>query len=78
MPKAKAGTLKEKIDRTKKKLAEGKEKMTPERARVLRKRVKRSQRTRRSILAAEARQKAKAPKAKSGEGKTEEAAPATT
>ena len=78
MPKAKAGTLKEKIDRTKKKLAGGKEKMTPERARVLKKRIKRSQRARRSILAAEARAKAKAPKAKGGEEKKEEAAPATT
>jgi len=85
MPKAKAGTLKEKIDRTKKKLAEGKEKMDRVRARALKKRLKRAQRSRRTILAAEARMKAKAAKSKAkkdaeekkAEEKKEEAAPAT-
>ena len=62
MPKVKAGTLKEKIDRTKKKLAEGGEKMDRARARALKKRLKRAQRSRRTILAAEARLKAKAAK----------------
>ena len=73
MAKAKAGSLKEKIDRTKKKLAEGKEKLPRERVRGLKKRLKRAQRARRSILAAEARMKAKAKKGL--EEKKEETAP---
>jgi hypothetical protein len=75
MPKAKAGTLKEKIDRTRKKLAEGKEKMDPARKRALRKRMKRAQRSRRSLLAADARMKAKGAKEK-GEQEKEATAPA--
>ena len=74
---AKAGTLKEKIDRTRKKLAEGKEKLDPARVRDLRKRLKRTQRRRRSLLRSEARAKAKtAPK--SAEGKKPEEAPASS
>jgi hypothetical protein len=72
MPKAKAGTLKEKIDRTKKKLAEGKGKMDRLRVRTLQKRLKRAQRARRSILVSEARAKAKAAQA---EAKQQEGAP---
>jgi hypothetical protein len=77
MAKAKAGTLKEKIDRVKKKLAEGKDKMEGPRARVLRKRLKRSQRARRKILASEARRKVKTAPAKAEEAK-EGAAPASS
>ena len=58
----KAGALKEKTDRIKKKLAEGNGKMDAARARVLKKRLKRTQRRRRSVLRAEARMKAKATK----------------
>lgn len=75
MPKAKAGTLKERIDRTKKKLAEGGEKMDRLRARALKKRLKRAQRARRNILAAEARSKTRSAKT---EEKKEEAAPVPT
>ncbi len=76
MPKAKAGTLKEKIDRAKKKLAEGGDKMDRARGRALKKTLKRAQRARRSLLAAEARIKALAAKSKKGaEEKKEEAAP---
>jgi hypothetical protein len=74
MAKAKPGTLKEKIERTRKKLAEGKDKLDKVRARALTKRLKRAQRARRKLLAAEARAQAKAGQGK-GE-KKEEAAPA--
>lgn len=71
----KAGTLKERIDRLKKKLAAGGEKLSPEQQRTTRKRIKRAQRSRRSVLKMEARAKAKA---KVTEAKPEEAAPAAT
>ena len=70
----KAGTLKEKVDRLKKKLAAGGEKMDAEKTRVTRKRIKRAQRRRRSLLKTEARAKAKAPKA--AEAKPEGSTPA--
>jgi len=71
---AKAGALKEKIDRTRKKLAEGKGKLDPARVRDLKKRLRRTQRRRRSLLRAEARAKGKtAPK--SAEEKKPEGAP---
>ena len=72
----KAGALKEKIDRTRKKLAEGKGKLNPARARDLRKRLKRTQRRRRSLLRSEARAKAKT-LPKPAEEKKPEATPAS-
>jgi len=72
MPKA--GTLKERIDRVKKKLAEGKGE--PARLRKLRKTLKRAQRVRRRLLQADARAKAKST-VKSGEEKKPEGAPAS-
>ncbi|HMC82426.1 MAG TPA: hypothetical protein VKL61_04265 [Candidatus Polarisedimenticolia bacterium] len=74
---AKAGTLKEKIDRTRKKLAEGKGKLDPARVRDLRKRLRRTQRRRRSLLRAEARAKAKTGQ-KPVEEKKPEGAPASS
>ncbi|HEV8337827.1 MAG TPA: hypothetical protein VGR67_15555 [Candidatus Polarisedimenticolia bacterium] len=74
MAKAKPGTLKERIDRTRKKLAEGKDKLDKARLRAMTKRLKRAQRARRKLLAAEARAKAKAGQGK--EEKKEESAPA--
>ena len=71
----KAGTLKERIDRLKKKLASGGEKLSSEQQRTTRKRIKRAQRSRRTVLKMEARAKAKA---KVTEAKPEEAAPAAT
>ena len=71
----KAGTLKERVDRLKKKLAAGGEKMSPEQQRATRKRIKRAQRSRRTVLKMEARAKAKA---KVTEAKPEEGAPAAT
>ena len=74
---AKAGTLKEKIDRTRKKLAEGKGKLDPARVRDLRKRLRRTQRRRRSLFRAEARAKAKTGQ-KPAEEKKPEGAPASS
>jgi len=71
---AKPGTLKEKVDRLQKKLADGKEKMDAERVRALRKQIKRAQRRRRNLLKMEERAKKKSEKA--GEGKKEEGAAA--
>ncbi len=71
----KAGTLKERIDRLKKKLASGGEKMSPEQQRTTRKRIKRAQRSRRTVLKMEARAKAKT---KATESKPAEGAPAPT
>ncbi|HEU5181888.1 MAG TPA: hypothetical protein VFW45_13955 [Candidatus Polarisedimenticolia bacterium] len=71
----KAGTLKERIDRLKKKLASGGEKMSSEQQRTTRKRIKRAQRSRRTVLKMEARAKAKA---KATETKPEEGTPAAT
>ena len=71
----KAGTLKERIDRMKKKLASGGEKMSTEQQRTTRKRIKRAQRSRRNVIKMEARAKAKT---KSAETKPEEGTPAAT
>jgi hypothetical protein len=71
---AKAGALKEKAERLKKKLADGKEKMDAEKVRALRKRIKRAQRRHRSLLKMEERAKKKSVKA--AEEKKEEGAAA--
>ena len=72
----KPGTLKEKVVRLKKKLAAGGEKLEAERARELRKQIKRAQRRRRTLIKMEARAAKKSGKA--GEEKKEEgAAPAS-
>lgn len=72
----KAGTLKVRIDRLKKKLAAGGEKIDAEKQRVMRKRIKRAQRSRRNVLKMEARAKAKVKDA--AEAKPEETAPAAS
>jgi hypothetical protein len=64
----KAGRLKERVDRIKKKIAAGGDKLDVEKARAMRKQIKRAQRRRRNIVKMEARAKAKTPK-------TEEAKP---
>jgi hypothetical protein len=69
----KAGTLKERVDRLKKKLAAGGEKLDTVKARELHKRIKRAQRRRRNVVKMEARAKAKP--AKAGEEKPEGSAP---
>lgn len=71
----KPGNLKEKVDRLKKKLAVGGEKMDVEKARTLRKQIKRAQRSRRTLIKMEARAAKKSSKA--GEEKKEESAPAS-
>jgi hypothetical protein len=64
----KPGRLKERVDRIKKKLASGGDKLDAVKARAMRKQMKRAQRRRRNIVKMEAR-------AKSKTAKTEEAKP---
>ena len=71
----KPGNLKEKVDRLKKKLVAGGEKIDAEKARVLRKQIKRAQRSRRTLIKMEARAAKKS--AKTEEKKEEGAAPAS-
>ena len=69
---AKVGKLKEKVVRLKKKLEAGKE-MAADKARVVRKQIKRAQRRSRNLVKMEAR--AKKQGAKAAEAKKEEGAP---
>lgn len=69
----KAGRLKERVDRIKKKLAAGGDKLEVVKARAMRKQIKRAQRRRRNVIKMEARAKAKT---KTAEAKPEEAPPA--